>query len=251
MSNFNNPHEMFMKPKTEQFGTHMVMTNVQQTNKTKYISIDSKYKDDYQDNNTTNTHADLLSNQLNTSNFNITLPERISNVKSITMTHAEIPLTYYNISSNLGNNYFKVIDANSTEKMIVLEDGFYNETELQDKINALLTAEGIDVTISIISLSKTIMVSGSSTYSIHFDVNSQGIHDKYRIKSKLGWLLGFRLLNYDVTTTNVSSEEFSNLNGSKYLYLAIDEFSKGNQNSFISPLHSSLINKNILSDFTH
>lgn len=247
MSNFNNPHEMFMKPKTEQFGTHMVMTNVQQTNKTKYISIDSKYKDDYQDNNTTNTHADLLSNQLNTSNFNITLPERISNVKSITMTHAEIPLTYYNISSNLGNNYFKVIDANSTEKMIVLEDGFYNETELQDKINALLTAEGIDVTISIISLSKTIMVSGSSTYSIHFDVNSQGIHDKYRIKSKLGWLLGFRLLNYDVTTTNVSSEEFSNLNGSKYLYLAIDEFSKGNQNSFISPLHSSLINKNILS----
>ena len=137
MSNFNNPHEMFMKPKTEQFGTHMVMTNVHQTNKTKYISIDSKYKDDYQDNNTTNSHADLLSNQLSTSNFNITLPERISNVKSITMTHAEIPLTYYNISTNLGNNYFKVVEINGTETMISLEDGFYNETELQNKINSL------------------------------------------------------------------------------------------------------------------
>ena len=246
MSNFNNPHEMFMKPKTEQFGTHMVMTNVQQTNKTKYISIDSKYKDDYQDNNTTNSHADLLSNQLSTSNFQITLPERISNVKSITMTHAEIPLSYYNISSNLGNNYFKVI-VSGTETMITVEDGFYTETQLQNKINSLLTGGSINLTLSTSSLSKSSMVAGSETISVHFDVNSQGIHDKYRIKSKLGWLLGFRLLNYDVTTTPVSSEEFSNIKGSKYLYLAIDEFSKGNQNSFMSPLHSSLINKNILS----
>jgi len=237
---------MFMKPKTEQFGTHMVMTNVQQTNKTKYISIDSKYKDDYQDNNTTNSHADLLSNQLSTSNFNITLPERISNVKSITMTHAEIPLSYYNISSNLGNNYFKVI-VSGTETMITVEDGFYTETQLQNKINSLLTGGSINLTLSTSSLSKSSMVAGSETISVHFDVNSQGIHDKYRIKSKLGWLLGFRLLNYDVTTTPVSSEEFSNIKGSKYLYLAIDEFSKGNQNSFMSPLHSSLINKNILS----
>ena len=51
MSNFSDHHELFMKPKTEQYGTHMVMTNVQQQNKIKYISIDSKYKDDYQDNN--------------------------------------------------------------------------------------------------------------------------------------------------------------------------------------------------------
>lgn len=246
MSNFNNPHEMFMKPKTEQFGSHMVMTNVHQTNKTKYISIDSKYKDDYQDNNTTNSHADLLSNQLSTSNFQITLPERISNVKSITMTHAEIPLTYYNISSNLGNNYFKVVES-GTETMITLEDGFYYETELQNKINSLLAGQSIDLTLTISSVSKTSIVAGGGTYSIHFDVNSQGIHDKYRIKSKLGWLLGFRLLNYDITNTLVSSEEFSNINGSKYLYLAIDEFSKGNQNSFMTPLHSSLINKNILS----
>jgi len=246
MSNFNNPHEMFMKPKTDQFGTHMVMTNVQQSTKTKYISIDSKYKDDYHDNNTSNLHADMLSNQISSANFNISLPEKISNVKSITMTHAEIPLTYYNISNNLGNNYFKVIDSNNIEKMISLNDGFYNETELQSEINSLLIAEGINLTFTITSVSKT-TITGGGVYSVHFDVNSQGIHDKYRIKSKLGWLLGFRLLNYDVTTTPITSEEFSNINGSKYLYLAIDEFSKGNQNSFVTPLHSSLINKNVLS----
>ena len=176
MSNFNNPHEMFMKPKTDQFGTHMVMTNVQQSTKTKYISIDSKYKDDYHDNNTSNLHADMLSNQISSANFNISLPEKISNVKSITMTHAEIPLTYYNISNNLGNNYFKVIDSNNIEKMISLNDGFYNETELQSEINSLLTAQGINLTFTITSVSKT-TITGGGVYSVHFDVNSQGIHD--------------------------------------------------------------------------
>jgi hypothetical protein len=34
------------------------------------------------------------------------------------------------------------------------------------------------------------------------------------------------------------------------LYLAIDEFNKGNQSSFVPPLHSSLINKNIIARIT-
>ena len=52
----------------------------------------------------------------------------------------------------------------------------------------------------------------------------------------MGWILGFRQLTYDLTTASTISEEFSNLNGTKYLYLAIDEFSKGNQYSFLGPL---------------
>jgi hypothetical protein len=40
------------------------------------------------------------------------------------------------------------------------------------------------------------------------------------------------------------------LNGPRYLYLVIDEFINGNQNSFISPLYTSLLNKNIISRIT-
>ena len=43
-----------------------------------------------------------------------------------------------------------------------------------------------------------------------------------------------------------SSDSFVNLNIPRYVYLVVDEFSKGNQSSFISPLPSSLVNKNIL-----
>lgn len=245
MSNFIDHTDLFMKPKTEQYGTHMVMTNVTQSNKIKYVNIDSKFKEDYLDNVTSNSHPDLLSNQLSTANFNINLPERINNVKSISITHSEIPISFYNISKNLGNNYFKVT-ITGTETLIEVDDGYYDRTDLTIEINNKLTAAGINITFDIGSADKSSVVMGGGTGTLHFDVNSSGQQDKYRIKSKIGWILGFRQLTYALTTTPTISEEFSNLNGTKYLYLAIDEFSKGNQYSFLGPLSSSLVNKNIL-----
>lgn len=245
MSNFNDHRDLFMKPKTEQYGTHMVMTNVTQPNKVKYVNIDSKFKEDYLDNVTSNSHPDLLSNQLSTANFNINLPERINNVKSISITHSEIPISYYNISKNLGNNYFKVT-ISGTETIIEVDEGYYDRTNLTTEINNKLSSAGINMTFDIGSADKSSVVMGGGTGTLHFDVNSAGHQDKYRIKSKLGWILGFRQLTYALTTTPTLSEEFSNLNGTKYLYLAIDEFSKGNQYSFLGPLATSLVNKNIL-----
>jgi hypothetical protein len=63
-------------------------------------------------------------------------------------------------------------------------------------------------------------------------------------------LLGFRKISYEVDTNTTASEGFSNLNSTKYLYLAIEEFNHGNQSSFISPLFTSLVNKNIISRIT-
>lgn len=245
MSNFNDHPDLFMKPKTEQYGTHMVMTNVTQPNRMKYVNIDSKFKEDYLDNVTSNSHPDLLSNQLSTANFNVSLPERINNVKSITVTHSEIPLSFYNISKNLGNSYFKVT-VSGVETIIEVDDKNYDRTDLTIEINNKLSAAGINMVFDIGSADKSSITMGSGAATIHFDVNSAGHQDKYRFKSKLGWILGFRQLTYDLTTASTISEEFSNLNGTKYLYLAIDEFSKGNQYSFLGPLSSSLVNKNIL-----
>jgi hypothetical protein len=43
-----------------------------------------------------------------------------------------------------------------------------------------------------------------------------------------------------------TSESTIDLNGPRYLYLAIEEFGKGNQKSFLSPIATSFINKNII-----
>ena len=58
-------------------------------------------------------------------------------------------------------------------------------------------------------------------------------------------------MNYTIKNgTSTVSESFIDLNGPRYLYLAIDEFTKGNQHSFISPLTKSFINKNIVARIT-
>ena len=229
MSDFNK-NQLFMEPKTKQYGSHMVMTNVQKNSKTKYINIDTQFRDEY--------------NYLKTSNYNITLPEQVNEIKDLKVTNIEIPLTYFIISENLGNNYFK-ITVSGTESVITIADGNYTSSSLQTAINTALSGKNLSCTLTQNSFSS--FVTSSGTIKIQFDVDKYGYSDKYNFKSKLGWLLGFRNTTYDLTTNDTTSEGFLNLNGPNYLYLAVDEFNKSsNQNSFSSPLFSSMVNKNIL-----
>jgi hypothetical protein len=229
-----NHDELFLEPKTTQYGSHMIMTNVNKPTKTKYINIDTRFCEEY--------------NYLNLANYNITIPERITNVKNITILSTEIPLTFYNISANLGNNTFLITNGNTTTN-IIIPDGQYDSTALKTKITSLLT--GTTLTFDQ-SGNNTIFTNTSSSisYSIKFSIGNDGNIDKNNLKFKLGWILGFRLPNYTINiSSTLKSECFSNLNGCQYLYLAVDEF-KGVQKSFITPLASSLISKNILARIT-
>ena len=230
MSKYTN--DLFMEPKTTQYGSHMVMTNVTKQSKTKYVNIDTRFRDEY--------------NYLSTANYNITLPERITDVSTMTLKSIEVPLSFYNVSANLGNNYFNVT-LNGTTSTITIDDGNYNVSTIKTALNNALW--GYDLSYNY-SGSNSTLNSGSGTVTVNFAVGNAGGNDKYNIKSKLGWLLGFRNISYTVKTSPVKSEAFYDFNGPKYLYLAIDDFNKGNQNSFVSPLYTSLINKNIIARIT-
>jgi len=237
MSEYFDNKDLFLEPKTTQYGSHMVMTNVTKSTKRKYINIDTRFRDDY-------SHGQLA-------NYIITLPQRINEAKTMTITNMEIPNSIFNISSSLGNNSFTVTNnSNLVAHTITLPDSQYGDlASIQSVINTQLHAFDVSFSVSINSANKLSFSlaspSAASNYKLQFAVDSSGNFDKYLIRSKLGWLLGFRNSKYTLTT-NVVAEALSDLNGSRYLYLAIDEFAKGNQYSFISPLHSSLINKNII-----
>jgi hypothetical protein len=228
MSQYSNTNEVFMEPKTTQYGSHMVMTNVTKQQKTKYINIDTRFRDEY--------------NYLSTANYNVTLPQRITDVSTMTLMSIEVPMSFYNISSAIGNNYFTVTNGETTTT-ITIDDGNYDISSLKTVLNSALW--GYDLSYNY-SGSHSTMNTGSGSVTVNFAVGSTGNSDKYSIKSKLGWILGFRQLSYTITTSTTTSEAFYDLNGSRYLYLALDEFNKGNQYSFVSPLYNSLINKNII-----
>ena len=225
-----------MEPQTKQYGSHMIMTNVHKKSQKKYINIDTKFRDNY--------------NYLSNVDFNIQLPEVINDVKSMRVTNIELPHTFYNISANLKNNFFRVTQTstNNTE-MIIIDDNYYTAATLQFEINQKLVASnlGAVITTTVQDNSKTILVSTASDRVIDFDVNIDGGSDKYNVKNKLGWLLGYRKFSYNLTSNvNTVAENNVNLNTHKYLYLAIDEFQSSKQNTFISPLFRSIINKNII-----
>jgi hypothetical protein len=234
MSKYLDNNELFLEPKTTQYGSHMVMTNVMKPIKKKFINIDTRFRDEYNINSIVN--------------YNITLPERITEVKSIRITNIEIPNSIYNISSSLGNNSFKVskIDSN-INTIIIIPDGNYNSNSLLNQIYIQLN-NTFDGDILLTEVNNKCMFSPiNNSYIIDFTIDQNGNFDKHIPRSKLGWILGFRDVTYNlIHGNNITSESFIDLNGPRYLYLALDEFTKGNQHSFISPLPKSLINKNIL-----
>ena len=242
MSQYFDNKDMFLEPKVTQYGNHMIMTNVVKPVKHKYYNIDTRFRDDYDEYST-----------ISPSFYTITLPQRINDVKSIMACNTEIPLSYYNISKSLGNNSLQIIRKNDNlSKTIVVPDGNYDASGLIQKMNTELDNVGFtDISFNINNHSSFIT---TNIYTFHFTIKttmtSSGTSqntdfDKFNFKSKLGWLLGFRNITY-IDNRSLISESFIDLNGPRYIYLVVDEFNSGNENSFISPLYTSLLNKNIL-----
>lgn len=236
MSMYFDNKELFAGPKVSQYGSHMVMTNVTKTPKMKYVNIDTKFRDEY--------NTDF------TTDYNISLPERITDVRSISVVNMEIPNTFFNISKNLGNNAMKITSSGTTE-ILVVRDGNYNETSLLVELNARADAlpAPFPNLVFDVSFNKITVTSSAGTFDFDFGVDSNGAFTKYNFKSRLGWLLGFRNQKYTgvASASKLTSEYFYSLTGPRYLYLVVDEFtSNGNPNSFTAPLPSSAISKNIL-----
>jgi len=253
MTEFFDQKNLFMSPKTTQYGSHMIMTDVSKETKKKYINIDTRFRDEY---NYLNSSTTPLTHGYNTvANYNVSLPDKYNDVKSLSVTNAEIPVFYYVISSTLGNNYFKVTDvSHSTFKMVFIADGNYSASTLQSTIQAALTALGSPYSALTVALTANSVSVFSQSASgsppkllVDFDTDVNGGFDKYNLKFKLGWLLGYRSPSYTVVAGgSVTSESLLDLTGPKYLYLVVDEFSHGNQNSFVSPLSNSIVKKNII-----
>lgn len=246
MSNYFENKDLFMEPKVTQHGSHMVMTNVQKPIKTKLLNIDSRFRDDY-----TPPYF---------SNYIVSLPERMNEVKSIRVKNAEIPIAFYNISSHLRNNTFNLSfdfpGVASEYASITIPDDQYTIETLTHAINDnIAKTGGIPFTNVIFSVEEGRSVFSNSDkgaiFTIEFDVGPQGDLDTNNLQSKLGWILGFRAPVSPIPPlTELLSPAFIDLNGPRYLYLVVDEFLNGNPRSFISMLQQSSLNKNILARIT-
>jgi hypothetical protein len=233
--------QLFQFPETKQYGSHMVMTNSKPETKYKYINIDTRFGDDF--------------NNLDTANFNVNLPDKLTNIKSMSVTNVELPVSYYNISAALGNNIIYITNQNTNQtSTIIIPDNQYTLTSLQTELGLLLPS---DLTFAIDTNGLSTFTTTTTPYTIYFtpyNIKFNITTDQDTIvnsKFQLGWLLGFRQYYYNIDiNTTITSEFIPNLIGPRYIYLVIDEFQNGNQTSFISVLSTSIIRKNILARIT-
>ena len=223
------------------------------------LNIDTRFRDNY------------YSTQ--SSNFNLTLPMKFSQVVTMSLWAIEFPPLPL-ISPPFGNNFF-VIKIGQLKEVIFIGEGKYTASSLQQYLNERMsnfaTSPNPDLhifqyiyfTIDNISDSGNSgtnkMIVGVSTaytgsepliFSLLFNTDKHGNEDRITpLPLKLGWIFGFRNGEY-VNNPIYISEGKVDLQGIKYLYLVIDDFNNNVCDGFYGAFNSSILNKNILARIT-
>lgn len=142
---YSSTQDLFLQPDVRQQDSHMVMTGVQKPRKWKRLNVDTRFCDDYN----VNTNGMLVlgsssstqTMQQPVANFNLTLPERVNEIRSMRVTHLELPLSFYNVSDSLGNNSLVLTHATTGESatVVVPNAQYATATALMAAINTAIS----------------------------------------------------------------------------------------------------------------
>ena len=212
----------------------------------KNLNIDSRFRDNYYSSTA--------------SNFSVFLPAQFNDVLNMQLSAIELPITYYNVSKQYGNNFFSITvdtSSNTSTSVVNIPDGNYNFEGIVSVINNELMLLGGNfafitflININNASGSGQMMVGPNNdsitSITLNFQADRFGNDDRSTpLPLKFGWLLGFRNGIY-TNSINYVSEGIVDITGPRYVYLVIDDHNNNVNNGFFSAFNSSLLNNNIL-----
>jgi len=208
-----------------------------------FLNIDTRFRTDYYNTQSTN--------------FNIILPTQFNDVLTMQLDSIELPLTFYNISKQYGNNFF-TIDASGSSQIITIPDGNYTFDGILTILNDAMTDLSGAFSNIVFKIDNTDnngsgrMIVGLKTgspsfsFSLNFQANRFGLDDRSTpLPLKIGWMFGFRSGIY-VNNSVYISEGLADLNTFRYLYLVVDDHNNNVSNNYFSAFTNSVLNKNIL-----
>jgi len=234
------------------------------------VNIDTRFRPNYY----TTKSTDLQ----------INLPTKVERAVSMRLASIEIPMSFYAINSAFGNNVFKVSwDWNSVPDasfaLITIPDGNYDvglsdkskAARLEAEINAQLAASEAGVATAgklnlryevIINTGKSRFYQDASAtlrnFKINFMVNSAGVvlpagENPQPLQMTLGWMLGYRASSGEYSSNasgagnKITSESVCNVQGTRYIYVSIDDFVNSTNNYFTAAFANSVMAPNIIS----
>ena len=231
------------------------------------LNIDTRFRPNYQTTRSTD--------------IQISLPYRFEKVIGLRVAAVELPLTYYAVSAEHGNNVFRVdwTDgvAGDQHCTITLPDGNYEteftssvdtqNTTIESAINALLIDSPagnaplfLRYTVnrtsarSIFAQAATDGAGGTPAqvpFKISFNVDSSArIVENATLSLYLGWSLGFRaaayIRNAVIGYGPIISEGTCCIRGPQYAFIAIDDYNNSVNNYFISAYKDSVSSPNVV-----
>lgn len=240
---------------------------------TKVLCISSEFRDNYY--------------KTKSSDFTFNLPTVVKNVIQMELVSLEMPLSFYQISRELNNDYFWIkLNKKNKWYYISIPQGNYTTENIQNVLNEIIN-NTITVTthnsntkwveISEINGKTKFKIADpdtDGTFSLYFNRERDGntistdnggsnnnnetgvdneppiINDNNSpLITRLGWILGYRLGEY-LNLKESIGEGLYNDWPVKHLYFVVDDFNKYSNNFIGAAYTKSLGNINVLSRIT-
>ena len=278
--------EHFLIQKNPKSNLTSMINPINRTLTASVLNINTMFRGDYYSTKSSNFNIDLNNNLQNVTSMTLQsaeIPDLYYTFSSLNKTN-EFTIELFDVSSNNADNAIISDDVsviNETKHVIKIKDGIYtphtlmrylNEYVFNDPSNNQLTRIGAyyDEVTKKFNFVRDIRGSSNSgipvtnldgdMVELRFNIDWRISDEPNRpIQMNMGWMLGYRkqYYNYDTdfvnrreATTNTvhgySPEGMFNTEGSKYLFLAIDDYNKNYSQTIFSPFQESVFTNNTI-----
>jgi hypothetical protein len=211
-------------------------------NKTsRFVNLDSQYRQS----------TNVIENTA--SDYTLDLSDPLTNVLNMRLYSYQIPFTWYTIDPAYGNTCFWVkIEFDSAPIAITIEAGNYTPTEFVTAVNAAFTIAGfivgtlppvsynsnngkITINLANVLYSQQTITTNSSIifydYTATLQCHTNCVNTSYYINQTLGWVMGYRLPQIQVSLTGNVAPAILDLVGTKYIILVLDDYNQNHINN--------------------
>lgn len=186
--------------------------------------------------------------------LNIQLPSTIKNVISMKLSSFEFPISSYVISDALKSNEMTVI-YNNSHYPIKIPQGSYTAPEIETYFNTkfgTLFAGNVEANYNLTLGKFTFKLKeplpagvDPSGFGLDFSITSIPCESGRKLMHNLGWILGYRKRVYSNETTYTSGGQVD-VDGTRYIYVLVNDYNNNVNENFISAFASSSIKANVL-----
>lgn len=231
-----NPNK-YLNP-VETFPTNIARSNLNNLKRktiTQTVILNSLFREDYKNTRSTD--------------FSLVLPYQFKNVLSVRLSSIQLPNVLYCFSNAKMNNLFYLSecgDGSNASGPVILPDGNYTLSQLaitlQKAINEQLCINPPRFEVlAHESTQKITIMNNRNVFTMNFLKDVESID----FNSTLGWILGFRQIQYNGSAVYTSEAVYNSV-ASDYIYFILNDFNNSQSQNILAMYSKSYIGNNIL-----